>query len=349
MIDSALMQNYFRTWSFFLALCFTSAQGAPLRYLGNIDFGFPGQTRTSIPLGHARAVSLKDGSVRFQGRDDEGRTWQAALMTNGNTTVWQSDFDHNSRPDMLIASEISQVGHCIDKVILSFLLFDQNGRPMPWVVAGLTPWRQSFRSRPAVFRWFNGRAEFVLSDCEWIDNHNGGEDRAITGTYEAEDTTWYLVRPDNLAPYAALIRRSYKMRPVDRLFPSQPATWPDQGNFFDKGEPQVTISAVLPASPECHGIRLPIGPDGRVFIDTSDPCKELGRDRIHLSNGNTCYGWPTVMLDRPGGREIVAETERKELEPLLRDIASKRYAIALAGQKELGRCSPVLLRARVRD
>ncbi len=91
---------------------------------------------------------------------------------------------------------------------------------------------------------------------------------------------------------------------------------------------------------------MPIGPDGRVFIDVTDPCIELGKNRIQLSDGRTCFGWPTVMVDRPDGREIVAETERKELEPLLREIATKEYPVRLAGQKELGRCSPSLLWAR---
>jgi hypothetical protein len=136
---------------------------------------------------------------------------------------------------------------------------------------------------------------------------------------------------------------------VGRLLPVTPSSWTDQGNTFDESAPPVTIGAVLPASPECHHVvSLQVGPDGKVFIDPNDPCKELGRDRIQLCDGSTCYGWPTVMLDRLDGREIVAETEGKELEPLLREVAAKQYLVTLAGQKEQGKCSPALLWARAR-
>jgi hypothetical protein len=349
MINSATMRNFPCIVPIFFAVCCATIHAASPRYLGDVDLGFPGESRTSLTFGDARAVLLKDGRVQFQGHGDAGRPWRAVLQTTGNTTVWKGDFDHDFRPDLLVASEVSQVGHCIDKVVLSFLLFEQHGEPVPWIVSGLTPWYRRFQRPPAVFRTLNGGTELVLSDCDWINNHSGGEDRSITGIYRAKDAMWRLVRPDNLAPYARLVRRSYELNKRDRLLPSQPASWTDQGNSFDETQPQTTISAVLPASPNCRGIRLPIGPDGRVFIDPDDPCKELGKDRIEFSDGRTCYGWPTVMLDRANGREIVAESETKDLEPLLREIAAKQYPVTLAGQKEVDKCSPSLLWARERN
>jgi hypothetical protein len=74
-----------------------------------------------------------------------------------------------------------------------------------------------------------------------------------------------------------------------------------------------------------------------------DPCDELG-DRIQLSNGTVCYGWPTVMMDGEDGREIVAESEHPL--PLLKKIMQQRRTVVLAGQKDPKRCSPILLWAR---
>lgn len=107
------------------------------RYLGDINLGMPGEPRTSLAFGRARAVLSIDGRVHFQGHDDRGGLWQAVLPVSeriGFRTVWQADFDHNSHLDLLVASQGSKVGHCLNEVTLSFLLFDRGGQPVPWVI-----------------------------------------------------------------------------------------------------------------------------------------------------------------------------------------------------------------------
>ncbi|HTW67504.1 MAG TPA: hypothetical protein VME17_22955 [Bryobacteraceae bacterium] len=350
------MWSFLRIWSFFLAICCASLLGAQpgMRYLDEIDgTGTGTYFRPSILLGQARASVTAYDQVRVEGRDAAGKVWRALLPISGGlgyTTVWEADFDLNSRPDLLIASEFPKVGRCLDAVTLAFLLFDERGKPIPWLIQTLTPFQRGDATLPAVFSAAgDGKLKLVATNCEYSAPPVLGEDRSITGIYEAKDAMWRLVRPERLDSYIALVQRKYRIRDVVRLLPVTPAAWPDRGNFFDETQAQTTIHAVLSASPECRGIRLPIGTDGRVYIDPKDPCKELGKEGIQLSDGSTCYGWPTVMVDRSDGREIVAETARKELEPLLKEIAAKRWPVTFAGQKELGKCSPSLLWTRARN
>jgi hypothetical protein len=264
----------------------------------------------------------------------------------GYTTVWQADFDGNSRPDLLIAAYFPQDGRCIDSITLSFLLFDLHGQPAPWVIQTRMPSWRRFPSIPAIFTHTNGRTQLVLTNCEYGDPTRLGEDRSITGIYEAKDAKWRLVRPTRLDSYVALVRQRHSIRPgVDRLLPTNPLDWLDEGNTFAPSG--VQVKAVQPASPSCRGsVHLPPVVNGQLQRDWKDPCDEIGQNRIQLSNGTICYGWPTVMVDRAEKREIVAESELIDLQRLLQEIVEKRYTVTLAGQKEPGRCSPVLLWAR---
>jgi hypothetical protein len=76
------------------------------------------------------------------------------LPINGGiafTTVWQADFDHNSRPDLLIAAHSAKSGRCLEEVTLSFLLFNTRGQPVPWVIQSRAPYSRKFSSAPAIF------------------------------------------------------------------------------------------------------------------------------------------------------------------------------------------------------
>jgi hypothetical protein len=294
--------------------------------------------RTSVQFGRTQAV-WADDSVRFQGRDDDGKRWQAVLPFKqglGYTAVWQADFDHNSRPDLLIASYDPRNGRCTDGVTLYFLLFNDHGQPVPWVIQTHAPNSRQFF--PDIFADLNhnGRAELVVTDCAYSYSEprpRSGEDRSITGIYEAKDATWSLIKPANLASYTALIN--------DQLLPANSSDWLDQGNRLDpRGSPAIRLTAVFAASDSCRGVWLPIV-DGRVQEGPRDNCDELGHDRMQLSNGTVCYDWPTVMVDGEDGREIVAESAHPE--PLLQKIIGQRRTVVLAGQKDPNRCSPVLL------
>jgi hypothetical protein len=320
-----------------------------LRYLGNIgDLGMPGNSRTSVQFGRIRVFSTANG-FRFRGRDDDGKRWEAALpVATGaiaHTDVWQADFDRNLRADFLIAAHSATNGRCVDEVTLSFLLFNEHGQPVPWVIRTRAPYSHRSIPVPAIFSDLNhnGRAKLVVTDCIYGDPTLGGEDRSITGIYEALDATWSLVKPAHLEPYVALVRQNHRIRPrIDRFLPTNPSHWPNQGNRLDPHASPIHLTAIVNASVSCRGpVRLPPIVDGKFQKDWKDPCDELGHNRIQLSDGTFCYDWPTVVLDNPNGREIVAGSEHPEA--LIRSIVEQRRPVVLSGQRDANRCSPVLL------
>jgi hypothetical protein len=320
-----------------------------LRYLGDIGaLEMPGNSRTSVQFGRIRVV-WTDGGVRFRGRDDDGKSWEAAVpVTTGAiayTDVWQADFDRNSHADLLIAAHSATNGRCVDEVTLSFLLFNEHGQPVPWVIRTRAPYSHRSIPVPAIFSDLNhnGRAKLVVTDCIYGDPILPGEDRSITGIYEARDAAWSLVKPVHLEPYVALVRQNHRIRPrVDRLLHTNPSDWPNQGNRLDPHAPPVYLTAIVNASASCRGpVRLPPIVDGKFQKDWKDPCDELGRNQIQLSDGTVCYEWPIVVLDNQNVREIVAGSEHPEA--LLQSIVAQRLPVVLAGHRDPNRCSPVLL------
>jgi len=194
---------------------------------------------------------------------------------------------------------------------------------------------------PALFA--DGVSKLIVTECSYSAPPRSGEDRYIVGIYEAHDATWRLISTANLADYVELVRGNYRFRPErDRLLTPDPSQWQDRGNELDShGPPPSRLDAVLPASPDCrHVVNIPIV-NGRVQVPANDPCEELGKNRIRLSNGTVCYGWPTVILDGSAGREIVAEPKR--LNAALQEVMRDQGPVVLSGQTDPDRCSPTVL------
>jgi hypothetical protein len=323
---------------------YPQTQPPQLHYLGEVGhLEPPFSSRRSVTFGRIQVISEADGALRIQGRDDARKFWKATVPVGGGvgfTDVWQADFDRNGRKDLLVAAYFPKNGRCVDGITLSFLLFNNHGEPVPWVIDTHMPAHIGEPDIPALFT--DGLTKLVVTDCSYSNPPRSGEDREITGIYEAKDATWHLIRPANLADYVALVRRNYKFHPsFDELIAPDPGSWQDRGNVLDPhGPPPVHLEAVIAASPECRGVRLTVV-DGRVQRIPHDPCDELGKDRMRLSNGTVCYGWPTVVVDRSDGREIVAEPKR--LNTALQEIMRERRTVILAGQSEPDRCSPTLL------
>jgi hypothetical protein len=122
-----------------VALCASlPAAGFPeLRYLDEIGYlGMVQDPRTSVKFGRVTLTSTDVGGV-FQGRDDRGKRWKATVPIHAGvafTSLWQADFDHNLRPDLLIAAFAASNGRCIDRATRTFLMFNDRGQPVPWVI-----------------------------------------------------------------------------------------------------------------------------------------------------------------------------------------------------------------------
>jgi hypothetical protein len=337
-----------------LGLCAFTARSqilsiAQLDYLDEIGhLGTQFDERKSVSFGPVTITTLENGTARFQGKDDHGKPWSATLVSEagvGFTDVWQADFDHNGRPDLLVATFFPKNGRCVDEITLQFLLFDNDGKPVPWVINSRMPHSNREPKIPAIFVKAGKEAttELVVTDCAYSDPPRVGEDRSIVGIYEAKDARWSLYKPNNLGPYVAVVRRSYNFQlNNDQLLPIDTPHWLDRGNRRRSGgSPTVQVTAVLPASPECRGVRLPPIVDGHFQRDWKDPCRELGKDRIRLSNGTVCYGWPLLVIDRNDGRDIVADP--KHLNTLLQELVRERRNITLTGQTEAELCNPTAL------
>ena len=290
---------------------------------------------------------IESGGARVQGKDDDGKQWSATVAVGqgvGFTDVWQADFDRNGRQDLLIAAYTPRNGRCVDGITLSFLLFNEHGPPVPWIIETRVPAGKRDPATPAIFSDLehDGLLRLIVTDCSYSNPPRFGEDRAITGVYVAENATWRLIRPANIADYVALVRRSYRFRPNhDELLATDPIRWRDQGNTIDPhGPPPVRLKAVLAASPDCRGVRIPIV-NGRVERLANDPCDVLGKARIELSNGTVCFGWPIAVIDRLDGREIVADPN--QLHTALQQIVDEQRTVVFAGQTEPERCSPTIV------
>jgi hypothetical protein len=321
---------------------------APLHYLGEIGhLGTQFDERKSVSFGRVMVTTLENGTARLQGKDDHGKRWTAILVTEagvGATDVWQADFDHNGRRDLLVATYFPRNGRCVGEVTLQFLLFNKDGMPVPWVIKTQMPHSQREPSIPAIF--VNGvreAAKLVVTDCVYSEPPREGEDRSIIGIYEARDATWSLATPTNLSAYVALVRRSYRLRLNHaQLLATDTTHWLERGNKLRAtGPPAARVTGVLPASPDCRGARLPPLVDGHFQRDWHDPCREIGKDRIQLSDGRICYGWPLTVIDRNDEREIVADPQ--QLHAVLLDLVRERRNVVLTGQTDADRCSPTAL------
>jgi hypothetical protein len=321
---------------------------AQLHYLGEIGhLGTQFDERKSVIFGPITITTLENGSARFQGKDDHGKNWSATLVSEagvGFTDVWQADFDHNSRSDLLVATYFPKNGRCVDEITLQFLLFTNDGKPVPWVINSRMPHSNREPRIPAIFvnAGKDAPTKLVVTDCAYSEPPRVGEDRSVIGIYEARDATWSLYRPNNLGAYVALVRRSYHFGLNDQLLLTDMTHWLDRGNRTRSGgPPTMQVTGVFPASPDCRGVRLPPIVDGHFQRDWHDPCRELGKDRIQLSNGTICYGWPLLVVDRNEGRDIVADP--KQLNTLLQELVRERRSVVLTGQTEAEGCSPTAL------
>jgi hypothetical protein len=345
----------FLAYSFIaLGLCAFAARSqvlsaARLHYLGEIGhLGTQFDERKSVRFGPVTITTLENGSARFQGQDDYGKRWSAILISEGGvgfTDVWQADFDHNSRADLLVATFFPKNGRCVDEITLQFLLFDDGGKPIPWVINSRMPHSNRFPRIPAIVvsAGRDATTKLVVTDCAYSDPPRFGEDRSIVGIYEARDAKWSLSKPNYLRAYVALVKRSYHFQfDHDQLLPTDTTHWLDRGNRTSSGgSPEVQVSGVFSASPECRGVRLPPIVDGHFQRDWKDPCRELGKDRIQLSDGTVCLGWPLLVVDQNDERDIVADP--KQLNTFLQELIRQRRSVVLTGQTDAERCSPTAL------
>ena len=183
-----------------------------MRHLDEVGhLGGPGQ-RTTANLGIAKVFVETGGDLRFEGNDAAGKLWRVWIPGAGGlggTDVWTADFDRNGRPDLVIATYFPGNGRCIDAVTIYTLLFDDLGRPVPWIANSNS--FAGFGQSPVMLLDANrnGRAEIATVSCEYSDSvARFGEDRQISGIMKPKTRSGGLFRT---------LRRSFTLRPRSGL------------------------------------------------------------------------------------------------------------------------------------
>jgi hypothetical protein len=293
-------------------------------HLGNLD------PRKSVNLGIATVFIEPEGDLRFEGHDIKGKPWRAwirAAAGVGGTDVWSADFDRNGHRDLLIAAYYPRNGRCIDEADIYTLMFDALGRPVPWRARS-----NSFAGygRPpiaVVDANGDGRAEIVTVSCEYAFPSRGlGEDRRVSGIYEARNARWRPAKNISDGPYLAAAKRHYGRRPPGlRWLPTDPALWPDFLAGFDE-RPLTQAQSLATAEVGCGGVSFPIV-DGQIVRSKNDPCDTLKHNQIVFSDGEIRQSWPFVVIDSSDGRDIFLS----DSSAVLRNVLKMGYRFKALG------------------
>lgn len=303
----------------------------PMRFLddvGNLGNPYSRDKRSSADLAGLARVTRQDDILLFEGRDLAGKPWR--LFTSGDggvgwTEVWTADFDHNGRSDLLIGSHFPGNGRCVDGGDVLILLFEADGRPVPWMSSTMVPEGNKFPVRPAIVLDANGdgRAEIVTTSCEYADGQQRfGEDRRITGVYEARDARWVPLSGYALEPYRSAAVASHRLTSPGfvKWQPTKASDWSDQMSGID-APATVKLNRILTGEVGCGGIRLTVG------NGADDPCDVLRDDRAVYSDGGTRRGWPPAIIDGADGRDIYVV----HIGDALRRIMRGDYSLRLLG------------------
>ncbi len=256
----------------------------PLRHLASLGHLEAGARPTPVgPHITATALAASD-TVRLDGRDRDGHPWQVSLRTIGGlgwTEAFTADFDANGQPDLLIGSSFPGNGTCVNHAFIALLLFDPQGRPIPWMLETEVP---SVETRPpfvpilVVDANRDGLAEFVTTRCR---------PGAITGVYEARASNLTLVTK-HLAAY----------RQSAGGLPAYPAQWKPHW-FRPVGRTRGFLEGLQSAEFGCQV--FPPNPDVRA---PGDPCDKSAGAQSVIS-GQIVAGWPeAIIFDGSSGREI---------------------------------------------
>jgi hypothetical protein len=292
-----------------------------MRYLGDVGHLGGLDPRTSANLGIARVFPEPDGDLRFEGRDAAGKRWRVWLPAAGGvggTDVWTADFDHNGHQDLLISAMFPKNGRCTDGTTLYILMFDQMGKPVPWVMPSHTFDGYGHPPLGVVEASGDGRAEIVTVSCEYSDQLTTGvlEDRRISGIYEARDAHWLPIGNAVKSRYRSLINPPGRQAAaIAQWLPTDPTKWLDfQAGYDDR--PLTRLQSIIEPPTGCPAVNLAIV-NGRLVRPADDPCISTRNGQVVFSDGDARQGQPFVVIDSPNGRDVFLSNAAAPLTELL--------------------------------
>lgn len=278
-----------------------------MKYLDEVGHLGGPDKRATANLGLARVFVEPEGGLRFEGHDRTGKLWRVWLPPGsgaGGVDVWTADFDRNGHPDLLISANFPGSGRCIDGGMIYTLMFDELGRPVPWVSYSNSLAGMKRPPVPIVDVNGDGRAELVTVSCQYSGQTGFAEDRQVSGIYEARDARWIPMRQTPERPYLAAAKRQHGETAQGwvRWLPSDPAHWPDFLAGYDS-PPTARMRSLISGEIGCGGIRLSVV-GGSVIEPKDDPCDSLRYGRVVYSDGPPRRGWPDVVIESSDGRKV---------------------------------------------
>lgn len=285
-----------------------------MRYLADLGH-LEGKTADLVV---ARAREDSGYRVRLEGRDKAGQPWTLRFRPDsgvGWTVAYLADFDRDGQQDLAIGSHFPGNGACTSFAKLLVLLFDERGRPVPWLAETEVPHapdRSPYRPALVVDANRDGRAEFILTRCWRPEIGVPAGAHEITGVYEASAGRLTPVRNPPLAAYRQRAGGIRAGRPADwkQLLPGLQD--PASGVLEEFATGGFGCQAFQPPPRP-----VPAGSSRRI-ADTPDPCDDSRRPTTKLS-GRSIRSWPrNFVLDSPQGREIELEGGPELLDRTLR-------------------------------
>jgi len=280
----------------------------------------------------------EEGPLRLAGIDTKGRPWSVDLFRvigciwsyGIPLSVFEADLDRNGTLDAVVMMPTCGNG-LAPTVHLIAILFDQAGRPVPLEAEG---YFEELRTGVDMLVDMDGdgRAELVFmnfDDGYWI-----------TNVYAARDGHWHRVS-------GRFGRRVFPLFTRFTRRPNRRAVTPTAGRH--------------PFAPDLSNDR----PVFEGFLrdwkwpDRSRPIQDRSELNLSLTledehgHATQCapdywHGSSRLILDAAIGRQILRldSNDRARVDPVLSDIRSKKYRVALSGRRAPDRCSPELLWAR---
>jgi hypothetical protein len=244
------------------------------------------------PVGSATIHPNQDATTLvLEGRDNAGNPWHLETFIHGfGCSLWIADLDLNGAEDIILSYPTTGNG-LAPPTGLTMLMFDAEGRPVPWDVVGYFD-EDSTGIRDFLDINQDGHAELIqmrYDDGYWI-----------TSAYEAADAFWHRVDA-KIGSTELPIYTRFTYRPNH-----QPTTPAKGRSPFNPDFSNAPGNALRTTIQEFKYTREKLAPT-YYPPDRLDPyycCKEM---ELVLGNGEACgplHSWPTVVLDKAETREF---------------------------------------------
>lgn len=287
----------------------------------------------------------------IEGTDTEGQPWKVRIPTVkgiGGSTAFAARLDDDAHPDFFVIHSYAENGRCAPQWGLSIIMFDANGKPVPWY--GRAFIKADIWGDGGVLDWADwdgdGGVELILSECYNYDYQTAHSSYpkggfGLQAVYEASGGYWRKLPVEDRkrfeSSYEKVLARGNRPsapRPAEPLLPLPPDLSNDPAN-----------------GRRVDGFRAIRGEDGWAHSGGLYETIALRRrleNHFQLGSGEFCYGHPVVVADRAGGREIDTDGHSDRAWTIFEEISSDDYVITLTGQTEEGLCSPAVVWAQQR-